>query len=94
MAPEQLSAGSVHGLDHTPCAREVENAVDGERRRFEPALGFEIECPGEAKIVDGLRIDLSEGAIAFLGIGASVGEPISGFRIGSNDSLTVDAGSA
>ena len=69
-------------MHEIPRAADIHDAVDDQRRRLEPAVGAEVEVPGEAERFDGVDVDLRQRAEALLGIRAAVREPVVGLGVG------------
>ena len=92
VAPEKPAAGTIHGVDHAPGSREIEDAVHRQGRGLEAASSAEIQRPGEAEIVDVVRPDCSQGAVALFGVASSVGQPIAGLIVRAHEALVIDAG--
>ncbi len=90
VAPQRRARDGVERLDLAPRGRDVEDAVDHQRRGFLAALGVEVRIPCEAELADVLRRDLIERAEALLGIGAPMREPLAGLAIGVEQPLGID----
>ena len=58
--PELLAGGSIIGLHHRPCGRDVHDAVDNNWRGFLPARGIQIRRPFKTELIDVLIGDLRQ----------------------------------
>src|SRR5262249_11110491 len=74
--PKYVAGARVDGVYDAPRAGREQHAVDGERGRFDAALGAEVDAPLEAELLDVAVVDLVERAHALLVVGAAVGQPV------------------
>jgi len=88
--PLEPAAACIISFDQAPGGRHVQHPVDDQRRRFLGAVGVEIGKPRKAELLRVFVVDAHERAVALLAVGASVGKPITRFRIGICDPRTVN----
>ncbi len=75
VAPEESAGARIDRMDDAVADREIDHAVDGERRR-QHVLRLEVETPGEPEPADVAGVDLLERAVVRLVEGAPVGRPV------------------
>ena len=92
VGPEHLAGAAVDRPDHAPGAGGVEDAVDHDRGRLDAAVGAGVDRPGQAEASDVLVVDLVERAVALLGVGPAMGQPVARLGVGGPDAGLVDAG--
>ena len=78
--PEQISGGSVQGLDAVSVAMDEQNAIVNQRRCFVGAIR-QRPAPGYAKASYVVSVDLFQRTEALVIVSAPPGEPLSGGRI-------------
>ena len=77
IAPQLFAGGGVERVDITPGSRGVHDAVDDDGGRFLAALGIaQVVLPGEAQLLDVLRIDAGQGRVVAAVLVAPAGEPV------------------
>jgi len=86
---KQGSGLSVVCLDHAPCRRDVQHAVDDKRRRFLAAVGVEVGVPGEAKLLHVVGADLGQRTVALFAIRPAVCQPVGGILVGLDNPVCV-----
>ncbi len=79
--PDARASCGIHGKHFAPRGRKVHHAIDNQRRRFLPAVGIEIDIPGQPESIHSLVIDLFERAEALLAVRASIGKPVLWFGV-------------
>ena len=92
VGPQQRAGLGVVRLDHAPRRRDVQHAVDDERRRLLTAVGVEVGVPGEPKLLHVVGGNPGQRAEALFAIGSAVGHPVMWLGIRRADSRCVDIG--
>jgi hypothetical protein len=76
VAPQDFAGRGVDRHHLRPRGGDVHHPVDHHRGRLLPAVGIEVDGPGEAELADVPVVDVGQRAEALLGVGASVAEPV------------------
>ena len=93
LRPQQRTAARVESMHATPAARDVNDAIDNQGRRFSWAcVEGQIAMPRELELGDVLRGDLREGTEAVLVLGAAVSHPVARITPGRAQSCRIDCG--
>ena len=88
--PQRLTGNHVQGIQLGPGTGGVHDAVNHERRCFQPALGTGLVDPRQPQLTDVLVADLIERAEPLLLVGPPVADPIPGVSRRSDQRIVID----